>query len=202
MDKWARECYFRPMDRFRYGTKEIIATLSGVILMVVARYAQYFLTQGGVVTMGVFDWIIPTIPVVALAAALFGPITGLLCGVAGNLLISSLFLSYINYPEMVIFGIYGFFMGLYFGKMHYDYRVFSIQKFFDFNAVQIMAGLFCVMFLLPVLRFMFEGADLYDAVIAGAKLAAGDIVLVGIFCSFVLLMVSVFAGSGKKGRRA
>ncbi len=190
------------MDRFRYGTKEIIATLAGVILMVIARYAQFLLLSGGVVSPGLFEWLIPSVPVVTLAAALFGPITGLLCGVAGNLLISALFLTYIDYPNMVAFGLYGFFVGLYFGKMHYDYKVFSGRTFFDFNVVQILAQIFCGLFFLPMVRFLFEGVSLYDEMIRGAKLVIGNILLIGLFCSFVLAMVSIFAGGDRKGRRS
>ncbi len=190
------------MDKFRYGTKEIIATVLGVILMVAVRYAQLASVEVGIVDARLFGWITPTVPIIVLAAVYFGPIAGLLCGVGGELLLSTVFTATVDYPDMIAMGFYGFFIGLYFGKMHFDGRTFTATKFFDFNAVQIMAGIFCAMFLLPVMRFVLERADLYKAVVSGAKITFGNTMLVGIFCSFVMLIVSIFSNAGAKARRA
>ncbi len=190
------------MDKFRYGTKEIIATLSGVLLMAIARYVHLLSIRTGIVDPHFFEWISPTLPIIALAAAFFGPIAGLLCGVGGELLLSAAFTSVIDYPNMISMGFYGLFVGLYFGKMHFDRKVFTMAKFLDFNAVQIMVGIFCGMFLMPVLRFAIDRADLYKAVVSGAKITFGNTMLVGIFCSFVMLLVSIFSNAGAKAHRA
>ncbi len=190
------------MDKFRYGTKEIIATVLGVLLMAIAKYVQLATAGAGIVDAQLYGWITPTVPVVAIASVFFGPVTGLLCGVGGELLISEVFSSAVNYPEMLSEGVYGFFVGLYFGKMHFDHRVFSTTKFFDFNAVQIMTGIFCGMFLLPVMNFILEKENLYESVIAVAKVTLGATLLVGVVGSFVMLMVSIFTGSDRRGRRS
>ncbi len=190
------------MEKFRYGTKEIIATVLGVALIALAGFCEITLTQSGAVTPEVFEWVIPAIPIITIAAAFFGPVTGLFCGVGGILLQRAMFSSYIDYSEVITLGLFGFFVGMYFGKMHYDPRKFTMTTFLDFNAVQIMTGVFCAMFMLPMLRFMTTNANLYDSVVAGAKYSLGNAILVGLLCPAIMLIVSMVLGPKEKTRRS
>ena len=178
------------MERFRFGTKEIIGTVLSVIIIAVLRYAELALTLSGTIDPRVSEWIIPAIPVVTLAAVFFGPVAGLISGIGGNLVKCAIFSTYIDYPEIITLGVYGLVVGLYFGKMHFDHGRFTGTTFLDFNAVHIMTGIFCGMFLLPMLRFFMEDANLYDSVITGAKYCAGDTAFIAIFCSLIIMAVS------------
>ncbi len=178
------------MNKFEFGTKEIVATFCSVVLIAVIRFLELDLTALGMMAPEVLEWIIPAIPIVTLTAVYFGPVAGMLAGIGGNLLKCALFAVYIDYPEVITLGVYGFFVGMYFGRMHFDPARFNGTKFLDFNAVHIMAGVFCAMFLLPMLRFLIQDANLYECVISGAKYCVGTTIIIGIVCSLILLIVS------------
>lgn len=190
------------MNNFRYGTKEIIATLTGCFLIVCERYFELYLLSKGLITMQVLDWVRLRILVVAIAAVFFGPISGCITGMGGGLLISVIFEKDVSYEGLLVLGFYGFIVGLYFGKMHYDMKRFSARTFVDFNAVQILAGILCALFLVPLVEFMIRDIDLYNGVVTGAKRAAGDILTVGIICPVIMLIVSTLLGNRGRSRKA
>ncbi len=179
------------MEKFRYGTKEIIATLIGVALLVGARWLEIFLVQNGIITGEIFEWFRIRVLIVALIAIFYGPICGALCGIGGNLLLAVIYDTSISYPLVFILGIYGFILGLYFGKTHYDGRTFTPRVFADFNAIQVLASIICALFLVPLFQFLVEGVNVYDAVTAGAKRTVGNSILVGVVCSIVMLIRSI-----------
>ena len=190
------------MNNFKFGTKEIIATLTGCFLMVCERYLELYLLSKGIISMQVLDWVRLRILIVALSAVFFGPISGCIAGMGGGLLISVIFEKDVSYEGLFVLGFYGFIMGLYFGKMHYDMKRVSARTIVDFNAVQILAGILCALFLVPLVEFMIRDVDLYSGVVTGAKRAAGDILTVGIICPIIMLIVSALSGSRGRSRKA
>ena len=179
------------MERYRYGTKEIIATVTGVALIVCSRFLVNYLISVNAVPAQFFEWIAPRILITAVAAVFFGPITGMLCGLAGDLLIYVIFGGYIGYPEMLVLGLYGFFLGLYFGKMHYEPARYGARMFIDFNAIQIMCGIIASMLLLPLIKFLSQDTSLYDSIYEGFRSAVGNSLLVGIICPILMFIVSI-----------
>ena len=177
------------MDRYRYGTKEIAATITGVAFIVYLRFLENYLTASSVIPSQVFEWISPRILIVAIASVFFGPVTGMLCGLGGNLIIYVIFGEYGGYPEMLVLGLYGFFLGLYFGRMHYNMAAYTARTFVDFNAVQIMCGIISSVLLLPLIKFLTEDVSLYDSIESGARSAAGNSLLVGIICPLLMYIV-------------
>ena len=181
------------MNDYKFGTKEIIATLCACILMVCERFIVLWLQSKGVVDEQLFDWIRLRTLIVAMAAVFFGPICGFITGLGGGLLVSVIFGNDISYPGMFVLGFYGFFLGLYFGKKHYDKNHFTIRTFFDFNAVQIMVGILCSIFLVPLLEFMINDADLYEGVMSGTKRAIGSVAIIGLLCPLAMLIAGLCA---------
>ena len=192
----------RVTERFKYGTKEIIATVSGCFLMVCVRWLETYLLNAGVIDEQILGWFMLKLLVVAIAAVFFGPISGCITGLGGELLIGVVFGGDVNYIELTVLGFYGFVLGLYFGKMHYDRRRFSSRTFVDFNAIQIMLGIICIMFLVPMMEFMIKDVDLNEAVVAGAKRTVGSLVIVGLVCPVIMMAVSAASGSHRAGRKA
>ena len=188
------------MSDFRYGTKEIIATVCGCILIVCERLFVMWLSSKGIIDERVFDWVRLRVLIVAMAATFFGPICGCITGLGGGLLVSVIFSNDISYTGLFVLGFYGFFIGLYFGKKHYDKGHFTIRTFCDFNAVQIMVGILCSIFLIPLFEFMINDADLYEGVMSGTKRAMANIVTVGLLCPPVMLIVSRFVTDKGKSR--
>ena len=170
--------------------------------MVCEHWFELYLLSKGLISIQVLDWVRIRILIVALAAVFFGPISGCITGMGGGLLINVIFEKDISYEGLLVLGFYGFIVGLYFGKMHYDMKRFSARTFVDFNAVQILAGILCALFLVPLVEFMIRDIDLYNGVVTGAKRAAGDILTVGLICPVIMFIVSALSGSRRSGRKA
>ena len=187
------------MEKLRYGTKEIIATICAVILIIASRWAEilFFPLAEGVFSLK--DWVMLRVLVVSVAAVFFGPATGLISGLSGDLLINMVFGQAIDYTDMTAMGLYGLFLGLYFGKTHFNIRSVDIRSVIDFNVVQLLAGVFLTLFFIPMLKFLTGALELNSAVISGAKYAVGNALLVGIVCPLIMCIVSAVVK--RTGRR-
>lgn len=187
------------MENFRYGIKEIIVTVCGAALFVLVEWLQMSLIAQGRIPVESYEWVQLRVLVVATTAVLSGPVAGVLCGLCGDLLINTIFETVISYPEVVILGVYGLFMGLYFGKYHYPRSRFTARDFVDFNAIQLLAALFCSMFFMPLFRFLIEDVSLYSGVTTGAKSVAGNSIVIGIICP-VIMAIEVAIRNAQNGR--
>ncbi len=190
------------MEKFRYGTKEIVATVISVALIVYLKSLENLYAPAGTLAGQIFEWFAPRIVIVAITASLFGPIAGMISGLGGDLLIYVIFGVYAGYPEMFVLGLYGFFMGLYFGKMHYSISGYTAMTFIDFNAIQIMFGIIASVILLPLVKFLSEDVSLYDSIEAGAKFALGNSVVISIVCPLILMTVSAIISSKEDKKKA
>ena len=189
------------MEKFRFGTKETIATLCALALFVLVEWLEVMMIESGSISPGIYEWVQPRVLVVAAAAVFFGPVAGVFCGVGGDLLINVMFEEAISYPEVMTLGIYGLFMGMYYGKMHYDPAKFSAREWLDFNAIQIFAGIFCSMFFVPMIKFFIENANIYDSVRIGGRSAFGNSVLIGIVLPIAMAIVSAVKRRSNAKRR-
>lgn len=189
------------MNKTKFGTKEIIATVVAVILVCAERSLEEYMVSQGISGMIFFDWVNLQVLTIMIAAVFFGPISGVMCAVGGDLLLNIIFEESINYPEIVALGLYGFFMGMYIGQVHYDRRHFEFRDFIDFNAVQIMGGIILAMFLMPMLDFLINDADLYESVIEGTKMTVGTAAAVGLICPFIMTIVAMVTVPHRKGIR-
>ncbi|MBO4266257.1 MAG: ECF transporter S component [Lachnospiraceae bacterium] len=189
------------MNKTKFGTKEIIATVVTVTLVCGERALEEYMVSQGISGMIVFDWVNLQVLTIMIAAVFFGPISGAVCAIGGDLLVNILFEESINYPEILVLGLYGFFMGMYIGQFHYDRLHFSFKDFIDFNAVQIMGSIILAMFLMPMLEFLINDANLYESVIEGTKQTIGTSVVVGLICPFIMMIVAMVAVPHRKGIR-
>ncbi len=187
------------MEKLRYGTKEIIATVIAVVLVVVTEWAEISLSASGAVFSAIFEWAVLRIHVIAIAAAFFGPITGMIGGLGGDLITGMIFGQTPDYPEIIAMGLYGLFIGLYFGRMHFDIRSVDAATLFDFFVIQLMTGAFFTIFFIPMLRFLTHGDVLEQAVISGAKCSAGNGLIVAIRCPIVMLLASAIVNRRRYG---
>ena len=179
------------MEKFRFGTKETVATLCGLALFVIAEWIEVTMISKGIIPAGIYQWVQLRVLVVAAVAVFFGPVSGVFCGVGGDLPINVIFEAVISYPEVMVLGIYGIFMGMYYGKMHYEPAKFGPREWVDFNAVQIFAGIFCALFFAPMTKYFIERVSIYDSVRVGAKSALGNSVLIGLILPIAMAIVGV-----------
>lgn len=184
------------MEKIRYGTKDIIATLAGAVAFLLLNWLELYLIEAKILPADTFSWVQLRVVAVAVVAIFFGPISGAICGLGGDLLVNAIFDPFISYPEVLSLGLYGLLVGTYYGRWHYNRRGFTPRDFVDFNAVSVMAGIVCAEFFVPLAAFFFESRDIYESLQTGAKSVVGNSILVGIVCS-VLMGVVV----GVRGRR-
>ena len=189
------------MNKTKFGTKEIIATVIAVVLVCGERSLEEYMVSQGISGMLFFDWVNLQVLTIMIAAVFFGPISGAVCAIGGDLLVNIIFEESINYPEIVVLGLYGFFMGLYIGQVHYDHKHFTLRDFVDFNAVQIMGSIILAMFLMPLLQFLINDANLYASVIEGTKKTIGTAIAVGLICPFIMTIVAMVTVPHRKGIR-
>ena len=187
------------MERFRYGTKETIATLIGLACFVLAEWLQMILADRGILSANLYGWVQLRVLVIAIVAVFFGPLCGVFTGLGGDLLINVIFESKISYPEVIVLGVYGLFMGLYIGRIHFNRKGFTVRDFVDFNAIQIFAGLFCSLFMIPMLLHFIEDIDVTRGVMIGAKSAFGNSVAVGTVVPIIMICYNYATHRGRKG---
>ncbi len=187
------------MEKFRYGTKETIATLIGLACFVLAEWLQMKLAGRGVIPPNVYSWVQLRVLVIAIVAVFFGPLCGVFTGLGGDLLINVIFESRISYPEVIVLGVYGLFMGLYYGRIHFNRKGFTARDFVDFNAIQIFAGLLCSLFMVPILLHFLEDVDVIKGVMIGAKSAFGNSVAVGTVVPIIMICYNYAMHRGRKG---
>jgi len=174
-------------DKFKYSMKDIIATLVGAALFVFAEWIEMHLIMTSVIPREVYEWVQLRVLVIALVGVFFGPISGMLCGLGGDLLINRMFEPMISYPEVLVLGLYGFIMG--YCKYHLPERGISPKDIADFNARQIVAGIFCGIFAIPMTLFLLDNMNIYTAVTIGARSTIGNSVIVAVVCSIAIVIV-------------
>lgn len=187
------------MEKLRYGTKEIIATLLGAVLFMLFQWLEIYLIKAGIMPEEIYSWVQFRVVVVAVVAIFFGPVSGMLCGLGGDLLVNAVFDPFISYPEVLSLGLYGLFMGIYYGKIHFDRRHFTPADFVDFNAIQILCALFCAMFFVPLTAFFIDENSIYDTISVSARTVVGNSILTGIVCP--VIMGATVAIEGRKRKK-
>ena len=190
---FVRGCYLIYMiENFRYGTKEIVVTVIGAALAILTYYLESMFIAPGAGPAGLLGYMHLRILVVTIAAVFFGPVAGVLVGLGGELLINVMFMPGINYANIIALGFYGAFVGLYFGKLHFDPKDLSGRTFIDFAATQLMAGIFCEMLILPLFEFLLTGRDLYTAVTDGCMIVVVNSVINMLICPIIIGIVHIF----------
>ena len=185
------------MNRLRFGAREIIATLAGCALFVLTEWLEKYLIAQQVLPAEAYYWVQPRVLVITITAVFFGPLSGMFCGLAGDLLINTMFDPFVSYPEVIVLGFYGLVIGMYYGSIHYNSRQFTTKDFLDFNAVTVTVAIFCSMFFVPLSKFFTERSDIFNSITIGARSVVGNSILIGIVVPMIMAVVS----SVKRARR-
>lgn len=186
------------MGKIRFGTKEIIALAVGAVLFACIRMLEYYIESRGIVTEYVAGLVNPGLLVVAAVAVFFGPVSGMLCGIGGNLIVRAMLGSSVRFLELFTLGLYGFLIGIYYGKLHYRYDRFGIRELIDFNVVQVLVGILCGVLILPLGKFLIDGTGINEAVVYGTMSTIGVSITVGVILSLIMFIVSVVASGSSR----
>lgn len=187
------------MKKIRFGTREIVAMVIGVMLFASTRLFENYADINGLVPDWVSVWIRPGMLIVAATAVFFGPVCGMLCGIGGSLVVRALFGTSVKFLELFTMGLFGFLIGLYYGKLHYRNDRFGMREFVDFNVVQTLVGIICGIFIMPLGRFMIDGAGLNEAVVNGTKSTIGTSIMICVVLSTIVFIVSAVQSRHRGG---
>ncbi len=187
------------MNKTRFGTKEIIASVVGTMLFAGIRILEDYLFSKGIIQPEIAVWIGLGVPVLAAVALFFGPVCSVLCAIGGELISRAILGTSVRYLELFTLGLYGLLIGVFFGKLHNRNYRFGIRDVIDFNVIQMLAGIICGMFILPLGQFMIDGRGINEAIVIGGKKTVGISVTVGVILSVAMFIVSLVT-SGRKYR--
>ena len=172
----------------KFGIKEVVATGIGTALFVV-------LTEVQIPLMVVPNTALqPRMAILAFLSAVFGPIVGAVVGLLGHALGDALFYGSVwwswVFPEAVV----GIAIGFFAGKFAVKEGGFDTNSLIWFNIVQIIANAIAWVLIAPLLD-IFVYAEPSNKVFAqGALACLGNVIIIGILGSILLLAYSRIAG--------
>lgn len=190
------------MGKLKYGTAEIIASFLGIFIFVFLEWLEKTGIFLGVLNNEIYNWLQIRMIILTLVAAMFGPISGVVCGVGGSMLINVLFEYSIDYSEVIVVGLYGLALGRFYDKFKVLAGRFEMQEFIDFCAVQVAASLFSGVLLMPILAFVMEDRYMSSAIIVGIKSVVGNSVTSCFICGVIMTIVSLICKKRKEKKRA
>lgn len=178
------------MENIKFGTREIVAMVTGVALFAAARLLENYIFSKGILPESLAGWSGLGLLIIATSAVFFGPVCGMLCGIGGDLIIRALFGSSVRFLELFTLGLYGLLIGIFYGRLQGNRYRFGIHEFVDFNVIQILVGITCGIFIVPLGRFMIDGSDLSESIVYGTQRTLGVSVMVGVILPLMMFIVS------------
>ena len=178
------------MENIKFGTREIVAMVTGVALFAAARLLENYIFSKGILPESLAGWSGLGLLIIATSAVFFGPVCGMLCGIGGDLIIRALFGSSVRFLELFTLGLYGLLIGIFYGRLQGNRYRFGIREFVDFNVIQILVGITCGIFIVPLGRFMIDGSDLSESIVYGTQRTLGVSVMVGVILPLMMFIVS------------
>lgn len=175
--------------KFGIGIKEVVAMGIGTALFVVLTNVQIPLV---VVPNTALQ---PRMAVLAFLSAIFGPVVGAVVGFLGHALGDALFYGSVwwswVFPEAVV----GVAIGLFAKKFGVEEGKFTSTKTITFfNVVQVVANAFAWILVAPILDILVYQEPANKVFIQGAFAFLGDIIIIGILGSILLVAYSKIAG--------
>ena len=173
----------------KFGIKEVVAMGIGTALFVVLTNVQIPLVFIPNTALQ------PRMAILAFFSAIFGPIVGGVVGFLGHALGDALFYGSVwwswVFPEAVV----GVAIGMFVKKYGVEEGKFVDAKAITFfNVVQVVANAFAWIVVAPVLDILVYQEPANKVFIQGAFAFLGDIIIIGILGSLLLVAYSRIAG--------
>lgn len=179
------------MGQYRFRIREVIAGILFTAVYVAVEWLEQYLIGAGYWSANILDWLRLRILISTIAGALYGPAVALICGLGGSMLVDKLFFGQIIYIEVAIHGMYAFIIGRFAYRYGVKDGMFNKMAIVDFNVTQLFANLICSMMIVPLVMFLTGGIDLYESIVLGGKNAFGAVIVVGIFGTLILKLISL-----------
>ena len=171
----------------KFGIKEVVAIGIGTALFVVLTEVQ--------IPIGIPNTSLqPRMAVLAFLSAIFGPFVGAIIGLLGHALGDAVFYGSVwwswVFPEAVV----GIAIGAFAKKFAVKEGVFDKKNIILFNLVQIVANAAAWILVAPVLDIAVYAEPASKVFLQGAFAFLGNIIIIGILGSLLLVGYSRVAG--------
>ncbi len=176
------------MNNKKFGIREVVAMGIGTALFVVLTNVQ--------IPIGIPNtYLQPRMAVMGFLAAIFGPVVGAVIGLVGHALGDALFYGSVWWswviPEL--------FVGLAIGLFAKKYKVreggFDVKAGVLFNVMQVIGNAVAWIIAAPVLDIGLMGEPADKVFVQGIYAFLGDIIIVGILGTILLIAYSKVSGS-------
>ncbi len=171
----------------KFGIKEVVAIGIGTALFVVLTEVQ--------IPIGIPNTSLqPRMAVLAFLSAVFGPLVGAIIGLLGHALGDALFYGSVwwswVFPEAVV----GIAVGAFAKKFAVREGGFDKKNIIFFNVVQIVANAVAWILVAPILDIVVYAEPARKVFLQGAFAFLGDIIIIGVLGSLLLVGYSKVAG--------
>ena len=175
--------------KVKIGIREVVAMGIGTALFVVLTNAQIPLI---IVPNTALQ---PRMAILAFMAATFGPIVGAVVGFAGHALGDALFYGSVWWSWVIPEAVVGLAIGFFAGKFAVKEGGFTTGKnLILFNVVQVVANAVAWIVVAPVLDIVMFAEPVNKVFAQGAFAFLGNIIVVGVLGSLLLVAYSKIAG--------
>lgn len=178
------------MGKYRFETKEVIMTALGIVLFLIMECLQQYLVSIGIMPEWAFEWIRFRMPVLMVMSAVFGPIVGVLIGFAGAILVEIIFIGQVYIAEVFAYVVIGYIVGRFCKYFEVLEGNFWGLKILDFTMVQLMSMSMMGALFYPLILFLYEKNNLMEACELGMKRAGGNILLIAVTVTPILIIIS------------
>ncbi len=173
----------------KVGIKEVVAMGIGTALFVVLTNAQIPL----VVIPNTY--LQPRMAILAFLAATFGPIVGAVVGFAGHALGDAMFYGSVWWSWVIPEAVLGIAIGFFANKFAVKEGGFANgRNLILFNVVQIAANAVAWIVVAPILDIVMFAEPANKVFVQGAFAFLGDIIIIGVLGSLLLVAYSKIAG--------
>ena len=179
-------------SEIKFGIKELTVGILGSFIYCLLSLLQYHLYATGSQIFGMYVFI-PGIAV-AVLAAIFGPVVGAICSVAGQLVANVYVYGDAVLIDLLVILIVGFAMGLLADKLRVLEGGYNWRSYIDSNVVHIVISIGTLVMMRPLYAFLVHGGNLEASIVAGMQVCAGNAVVMLTLGSLGLWGVSLIAG--------
>ena len=173
----------------KIGIKEVVAMGIGTALFVVLTNVQIPL----IIVPNTY--LQPRMAILAFLAAAFGPIVGAVVGFAGHALGDAIFYGSVWWSWVIPEAVLGIAIGFFSGKFAVKEGGFAGSKnIILFNVVQAVANAVAWIVVAPILDIVMFAEPANKVFAQGAIAAIGDIVIIGVLGTILLVAYSKIAG--------
>lgn len=182
--------------KFEIGKIEAAVILIGTVLFWGLAQVQNAFVQQGFILFKTYIYM-PNV-MLALIAALFGPICATVIGLCGQILADLFIAGSIQYVGVFGVTLFGLVMGLYSCKYNVMNRPFDYNVAIDFNIIQFMSMFVMWVLFHTIVSFLLLGADFNYELIRGMKGFVGTFLSIMVIDTFILKLVGLMVKARRK----